>query len=131
MYLNWTGDGRGIDYIQPGNRFQDGYKLPLPIFAIAAVVRAGVTLLNGTAFLVSKRRVRSLVLWLAGIGGLAIAVFPLLDHGGYRFWQYWNEGGESVFRSGDWSIGLSLALTEGILAIAGVLMYTKWSMGRS
>ena len=35
LFLCWTGDGRGIDYIQPGNRFQARHQLFLPLTILA------------------------------------------------------------------------------------------------
>ena len=51
LFMDWTGDGRGIDYIQPGNRFQSGHLLPLPltILAIGTGVGVGAIFLSGTA----------------------------------------------------------------------------------
>jgi len=37
FFLEWTGDGRGIDYIRPASRFQSGYQLPLPLTMLADV----------------------------------------------------------------------------------------------
>ncbi|MAF39327.1 MAG: hypothetical protein CL696_10735 [Chloroflexi bacterium] len=42
LFLDRTGDGRGIDYIQPGKRFQSGYKLPLPVTLLAMGAAVGV-----------------------------------------------------------------------------------------
>ena len=87
MFLNWTGDGRGIDYIQPGERFEPGYNLPVPltILAIGAAVGMGLALLGGAAGLANVRWSRLGVPWLGAIGGLMVAAFPLLAHFGYEF----------------------------------------------
>ena len=124
MFFNWTGDGRGIDYIQPSQRFQAGYKLPLPLtlLAMGAIVGVGVTFLSGASNLINLRWGRSVVHWLGGIAGLVMATFPILAHFGYEFWRYYNEYGVSVFRSGDWGAGLWLALAGGILALTGVVL---------
>ena len=57
LFLNWTGDGRGIDYIQPSEQFEAGYKLPLPLtlLAILTVVGIGLTYLGGAANLANLR----------------------------------------------------------------------------
>ena len=127
LFLDWTGDGRGIDYIRPGNRFQAGYQLPLPLTILAIETGVGVAaiFLSGTASAVNLTWGRSALRWLGGIGGLVIAAFPLLAHGGYWFWRYGNEYGVGVFRSGDWSAGLWLALAGGSLALAGTVLSAK------
>ena len=123
MFLNWTGDGRGIDYIRPGERFESGYKLPVPltILAIGAAVGMGVAFLGGAADLANVRWNRGRFRLLGAIGGMMVATFPILVHFGYEFWIYWNEGGGRVFRSGDWGVGLSLALAGGGMAVAGAV----------
>ena len=131
LFLDWTGDGRGIDYIQPGNRFEAGYQLPLPlsIFAIATVAACGIASLYGASGLFNRSWRRPALRWLGGLGGLMLATLPLIAHGGYRFWQYWHEGGVRVFRSGDWSVGLWVALAAGILVVTGVVLSAKWVRG--
>ena len=124
MFLNWTGDGRGIDYIRPGERFEYGYRLPVPltILAIGAVVGMGLALLGSATDLANVSWSRGRFRLLGALGGLMVATFPLLAHFGYEFWIYWNEGGGRVFRSGDWGVGLSLALAGGSIAVAGVVV---------
>ena len=124
MFLNWTGDGRGIDYIQPGQRFQQAHQLPLPltILAIGAIVGAGVACLSGASSLIYLRRGRLVFRWLGVIAALMMAAFPILAHFGYEFWRYYNEYGVGVFQSGDWGTGLWLALVGGGLAVAGVAL---------
>ena len=69
FYLEWTGDGRGIDYIRPTSRFQSGYNLPLPltIMAVGAAVGLGGIFIGGVASLVDLKLARSAILWLGGI----------------------------------------------------------------
>ena len=61
FYLEWTGDGRGIDYIRPASRFQSGYSLPLPltIMAVVAAVGIGGIFIGGVASLVDPESTRS------------------------------------------------------------------------
>ena len=125
LFLDWTGDGRGIDYIQPGRRFEAGYKLPLPLtlLAIGTVVGIGLTFLSGVSNLINLRWGPLVFPWAGGIAGLVMVAFPLLAHFGYEAWRYYNEYGDGVvFRSGDWGLGLSLALVGGGLALAGVVL---------
>ena len=133
LFMDWTGDGRGIDYIQPGNRFQSGHLLPLPltILGIGTGVGVGAIFLSGTASAVNLAWGRSAFLWLGGIGGLVVASFPLLAHFGYEFWRYYHEYGVGVFRSGDWGIGLWMTVAGGSLALAGTVLSAKWLRGRS
>ena len=95
FFLEWTGDGRGIDYIRPASRFQSGYQLPLPltIMAVGAAVGLGGIFIGGLASLVGPKLGRSAIRWLGGIGGFVVVTFPLAAHGGYWFWRYWNDGG--------------------------------------
>ena len=126
LFLNWTSDGRGIDYISPELRFQSGYKLPLPLtlLAIGTTVGMGIMFLGAATYIIGHRRTRSLSLWLVGIGGVMVALLPLLAHLGYKFWRYYNEYGVGVFRPGeDWGSGLWLTLAGGILALMGVALY--------
>ena len=128
LFLNWTGDGRGIDYIQPSQRFEAGYNLPLPLtlLAFGAVVGVAVTFLGGVANLINFSRRGSALRWLiTTIAGLVMATFPVLAHFGYEFWQYYHDYGMAVFRSGDWGTGLSLTLVGGGLALAGVGLSKK------
>ena len=124
MFLDWTGDGRGIDYILPGQRFQQAHQLPLPltILAIGIFVGVGVTFLSGASNFLGLRRGRSVLRWSGVIAALMMAAFPVLAHFSYEFWRYYNEYGLGVFRSGDWGPGLSIALAGGFLAIAGVVL---------
>ena len=127
LFLDWTGDGRGIDYIQPGRRFEAGYKLPLPLtlLAIGTVVGIGVTFLSGASKLVNFQWGRPALTWAGGISGLVMVAFPLLAHYGYEIWRWYNEYGVGVFRSGEWGPGLSLALVGGGLTLAGVVLSRK------
>ena len=133
FYLEWTGDGRGLDYIRPASRFQSGYNLPLPltIMAVGATVGVGAVFLSAVASIANLTLGRSIFRWLGVLGGFVLATFPLAAHGGYRFWWYMNDYGGGVFRSGDWGAGLWLALAGGGLALAGTVISTKWSRGRS
>ena len=127
LYLNWTGDGRGIDYLRPGERFQAGYMLPLPLtlLAIGALVGIGAVILSGIAGVADMERRRSAYRRLGVIGGLVMGTFPILAHLGYWAWRYWNDFGVGVFRSGDWSVGLWLALAGGSLALAGTALSAR------
>ena len=133
FFLDWTGDGRGIDYIRPASRFQAGYQLPEPltILAVGAAVGVSAMFLSAVASIVDLRREHSTFRWMGGIGGFVLATLPLAAHGGYWFWRDWNDGGVVVFRSGDWGAGLWLALAGGCLALAGTFISTRWSRGRS
>ena len=124
MFLNWTGDGRGIDYIQPGQRFEYGYRLPVPltVLAIGAAVGMGLALLGGAAGLADVNWSPGRFRLLGALGGLMVATFPILAHFGYDFWIYWNEGGGRVFQSRDCGLGLSLALAGGGIAVAGAVV---------
>ena len=124
LFLNWTGDGRGIDYIQPSGRFERGYILPTPlsILPIVAIVGIGVTFLSGTAHIINLRWGSPYFLWLGGIGGLVMALFPIGAHLGYRYWMFYEEfDGSVVFFSSDWGAGLWVALVGGGLAVAGTV----------
>lgn len=133
FFLDWTGDGRGIDYIRPASRFQAGYQLPVPltILAVGAAVGVSAIFLSAVASIVDLRREHSTFRWMGGIGGFVLATLPLAAHGGYWFWFCWYDGGGVVFRSGDWGAGLWLALAGGSLALAGTVISTRWSRGRS
>ena len=133
FFLDWTGDGRGIDYIRPASRLQSGYNLPIPltILAVGAAVAVGAIFLSAVASIVDLRREHSTFRWMGGIGGFVLATLPLAAHGGYWFWFYWYDGATPVFRSGDWGAGLWLALAGGSLALAGTVISTRWSRGRS
>ncbi|MCH8831952.1 MAG: hypothetical protein IID00_04300 [Chloroflexi bacterium] len=132
FFLDWTGDGRGIDYIRPASRFQSGYELPVPltILAVGAAVAVGAMFLSAVVSIVDLRREHSTFRWMGGIGGFVLATLPLAAHGGYWFWFCWYDGGV-VFRSGDWGAGLWLALAGGSLALAGTVISTRRSRGRS
>ena len=133
LFLDWTSDGRGIDYIQPGNRFQAWYQLPLPltILAIGAGVGVGAIFLSGIASAANLTRGRSAFLWLGGIGGLVLVTFPLMAHFGYKFWRYYHEYGVGVFRSDDWGTGLWLAVVGGVLALGVTAISARWLRGSS
>ena len=124
LFLNWTGDGRGIDYIRPGMRFQQGYQLPLPLtlLAIGAVMGVGISLFIGFWGLFNPRLGRPIVRWSGGIAGLTVASLPIAAHYGYEFWNNYIEYGIGVFRSEDWGTGLWLALAGGVVALAGVAL---------
>ena len=127
LYLNWTGDGRGIDYLRPDERFQAGYMLPLPLtlLTMGAVVGIGAVFLSGIAGVADMEWRRPVYLRLGVIGGLVMGTFPILAHVGYSTWRYWNDFGVGVFRSGDWSVGLWLALAGGSLALAGAALSAR------
>ncbi len=133
FFLEWTGDGRGIDYIRPASRFQSGYQLPLPLtmLAVGAAVGLGNIFLSGVASIVDLRRGGSAFWWLGGIGGFVLATFPILAHGGYWFWRFWNDGGVGVFRSGDSGLGIWMAIAGGSLALVGIVLQARLLRGGS
>ncbi len=133
FYLEWTGDGRGIDYIRPTSRFQSGYNLPLPltIMAVGAAVGLGGIFIGGVASLVDPKLTRSAIRWLGGIGGFAVVTFTLAAHGGYLFWIFWNDGGVGVFRSEDWGPGIWVAMVSGSLALVATVLHTRLLKGGS
>jgi len=57
FFLDWTGDGRGIDYIRPASRLQSGYNLPIPltILAVGAAVAVGAIFLSAVASIVDLK----------------------------------------------------------------------------
>ncbi len=87
FFLDWTGDGRGIDYIRPASRLQSGYNLPIPltILAVGAAVAVGAIFLSAVAR-------HSTFRWMGGIGGFVLATLPLTARGGY--WFLWIENAE-------------------------------------
>ena len=126
IFVSWTGDGRGIDYILPGSRFESGHQLPLPltILAIGAVLGVSITFINGMGYLLKPWWERSAFYLLGWVGGLMMVLCPLLAHSGYWIWLYWNDYGGGVFQSRDWGIGLWLALAGSSLALAALPLST-------
>ena len=132
LFMNWTGDARGIDYIQPSKRFERGYIIPLPlsILAIVAIVGIGVTFVSTIAGLINLRWGTSLLRWLGGLGGLVMGLTALAIHLGYRLWIYIEEFGVVAFRSADWGSGIWVALGAGVLAVGGTVVSGRMTRAR-